>query len=147
MFLSNTTVNVLSTQITLSALSVFVIQKLKNSSWASWFHRASDTANKVASGGLAFLTAIGIHIAWSHGALPGSYMIEVSGLTLMGVGAGLWAVLKSITFNELIYRGVVKSSADTSIKVTSSAPAVVEVNKPAVTIQEAKAIVPGAPKP
>jgi hypothetical protein len=131
---SNTTVNVLSTQITLSALSVLLIQKLKGSSWAPWFHNASDKLNRAMSAVLAFATAIGIHVAWSHGALPGSYEIQVSGLTLIGIGGGLWAVTKSMVFNEIIYRGTVKAAADTSVKVTSSAPAVVEVDKPAVKL-------------
>jgi hypothetical protein len=126
----NGTVNVLSSQITLSALSVLVIQKLKNSSWAPWFHNASDTLNRAVSLFLAFATAIGIHVAWSHGALPGTYMIQVSGITLLGIGGGLWAVTKSMVFNELIYRGTVKAAADTSVTVTSKAASVVEVNKP-----------------
>jgi hypothetical protein len=131
MQIPNTTVNVLSTQITLSALSVYAIQKLKASSWAPWFHDASDKLNRVASGVLAFASSIGIHMAWEHGAVPGTYMMTVTGVTLVGIGAGLWAVTKSVVFNELIYRGTVKAAADTSVTVKSSAPAVVQVNKPA----------------
>ena len=123
----NTTVNVLSTQITLSALSVFIIQKLKSSSWAPWFSQQSDKLNKAVSVALAFLTAVGIHVAWSHGALPGSYMIQISGLTLLGVGAGLWAVTKSIVFNEIIYRTTVKSQAPGGPPQVLAAP---EAKKP-----------------
>ena len=137
----NSTVNVLSTQITLSALSVALIQYLKNSEWATWFHKCSDTLNKAMSAMLSLATAVGIHMTWSHGSVPGSYMIAVSGLTLVGIGSGLFAVIKSLVFNELIYRGVVKSSQDTSIKVTSTAPAKVEIDKPASSASTT--VVPG----
>jgi hypothetical protein len=105
------TVNVLSTQITLSGLSVLLIQTLKTSKWAPWFHRESDNLNKAMSAVLAVLAAIGIHLTWTHGALPGSYMIQVSGLTLAGISAGVWAVTKSLVMNEIIYRGTAKTQA------------------------------------
>ena len=105
----NTTVSVLSTQITLSALSVALIQKLKASSWFPLFHDASDWANRGVSAVTALLTAIGIHLTWTHGQLPGTYMISVSGATLVGVAAGAFAVIKSVVFNELIYRSTVKT--------------------------------------
>ena len=109
MFIANSTVNVLSTQVTLSALSVALIQWLKSRKWFPWVHGMSDWANRIASGIMALLTAIGIHLTWTHGALPGEYMIAVSGLTLVGIATGVWAVIKSIVFNEIIYRGTVKS--------------------------------------
>jgi hypothetical protein len=105
--IDGTTVNVLSTQVTLSALSVALIQKLKV--WFPKLQDAPDWFHQALSAIMAILTAIGIHVTWSHGALPGTYMIAVSGLTLVGVASGLWAVIKSVVFNELIYRGTVKS--------------------------------------
>jgi tryptophan-rich sensory protein len=109
MQMANTTVNVLSTQVTLSALAVAFIQKLKQ--WfpklqdaPDWFHQAISTI-------LAVLTAIGIHLSWEHGSLPGTYMMTVTGVTLVGVATGLWAVIKSVVFNELIYRTTVKKQA------------------------------------
>jgi hypothetical protein len=105
------TVNVLSTQITLSGLSVMLIQMLKDSKWATLFHRESDRLNKVASIIAAVLSAIGIHWTWTHGALPGQYMMQVSGLTPAGIASGVWAITKSLVLNELIYRGTAKAQA------------------------------------
>jgi hypothetical protein len=109
--IAGTTVNVLSTQITLSALSVALIQKLKSSKWAPWIHGASDWLNRALSILMSVATAIGIHMTWEHGAVPGSYMIAVSGVTFIGIAGGLWAVVKSLVFNEIIYRGTVKTQA------------------------------------
>jgi len=105
------TVNVLSTQITLSGLSVLLIQKLKDSKWATWFHRESDRLNKVMSLITAIASSAGIHWTWTHGALPGDYMMHVSGLTLVGISTGVWAITKSLVMNELIYRGTAKAQA------------------------------------
>jgi hypothetical protein len=136
MFLqSNPTVNVFSTQVTLSGLSVLLIQSLKNSSWATWFNRNSDKLNKAASGVLALLAAIGIHMSWTHGALPGTYMMEISGVTLYGIAAGVWAVTKSLVMNELLYRGTIKAAADVGVKVTSTGTATVQVAKPAADLK------------
>lgn len=109
--IDNSTVNVLSTQITLSGLSVLFIQMLKNSSWAPWFHRESDRLNRFASTLLAILSAIGIHMTWTHGSLPGQYMLTVTGMTVAGIAFGVWAVVKSLVLNEIIYRGTAKTQA------------------------------------
>lgn len=107
--IDNSTVNVLSTQITLSGLSVLAIQKLKGSSWAPWLNRESDRINTFFSAVLATLAAVGIHLTWSHGAMPGQYMFTVSGVTLLGIASGVWAVTKSLVLNEIIYRGTAKT--------------------------------------
>lgn len=121
----NSTVNVLSTQITLSGLSVLALQKLKNSPWAPWFHRQSDRLNTAFSGFLALLAAIGIHMTWAHGSLPGQYMFTVSGVTLIGIAGGIWAVTKSLVLNEIIYRGTAKT------QVPGKPAQVLEVGAPA----------------
>src|ERR1022692_1168667 len=103
------TVTPVVTQVTISGIMVAAIQWAKSSSWFPFLHATSDTANRWISIGLASLAAIGIHLTWNHGAMPGSYMIGVSGLTLIGVGTGTWAVVKSFVFQELIYRNTVKT--------------------------------------
>lgn len=105
----DSTVNPLATQITLSAIVVAAIQWLKNSSWFPWLQNTSAKANRVASALLAIVTAVGIHIIWTHGSIPGSYMIGVTGLTLTGIASGAFAVIKSFVFQELTYRVAVKS--------------------------------------
>ena len=107
--IDNNTVSVLSTQITLSGLSVLLLQKLKTSSWAPWFHRASDKLNMAFSAILAFASAIGIHLTWATAGAPGAFTLGITGLTLTGIGYGLWSVIKSLVLNEIIYRGTAKT--------------------------------------
>jgi hypothetical protein len=108
---TDATVSSLATQVTVSSLTVLAIQKAKNSNspWLKWIHNSSDTINSTISAALAALAAIGIHITWNHGALPGSYMVNITGLTLMGILTGCWDWTKAMVFNELIYRSTVKS--------------------------------------
>src|ERR1700690_1213775 len=111
MIAADTTVSSLATQVTVSGLIVAAIQAAKNSNskWFKWVHGASDTLNRSLSGLLAACAAIGIHITWNHGAVPGSYMMDITGLTLMGTLTGCWNWTKAMVFNELIYRSTVKS--------------------------------------
>ena len=107
--MQDSTVSSLATQITVSGLIVAAIQAAKNSSKFPWIHNASDKINRAISGTLAAIAAIGIHITWNHGAVPGSYMMDITGLTLMGMLTGCWNWTKAMVFNELIYRSTVKS--------------------------------------
>lgn len=109
MFLADTTASSLATQITVSGLIVAAIQAAKNSKWFPWVHGASDKINRAISGALAAIAAIGIHITWNHGSIPGSYMVDITGMTLMGILTGCWNWIKAMVFNEMIYRSTVKS--------------------------------------
>ena len=127
---ANPTVNLISTQVTLSAISVAFIQWLKSRSWFPILHGTSDWANRAASGLMSIATAIGIHITWTHGDVPGAYMIAVSGLTVTGLATGAFAVIKSMVFNELIYRSTVKSQQPGKPGQVLGAPVEVPAAKP-----------------
>lgn len=130
MFIGDPTANPLMTQIALSAWSAALIQWLKQSKWFPLLHNASDKMNRAASALLALGTAVGIHVVWNHGAVPGSYMIAVSGLTLAGVSMGFWHWAVAFTFNEMTYKGA-KAASAIGVTVKTSAAATVEVDKPA----------------
>lgn len=105
MFLQvDSTVNAVATQVTVSGIVVAAIQWLKSSEWFPWITAETATLNRCLSVAAAAATAVGVHITWNHGALPGSYMIAVTGLTLMGILTGAFDVLKSLVFQEIIYR-------------------------------------------
>jgi hypothetical protein len=108
---SNPTASALGTQISMSAIAVAFIQWLKNSPLMPYMHAGSDWANRIVSFTLAAASAVGIHMAWAPGAQAGDYTITVTGLTLAGVSLMAWGIVKSMVFNELIYRGTVKSVA------------------------------------
>lgn len=108
MYFADPTVTPVATQVTISAIVVALLQWLKQSPWFPWLTTESEKLNRVIAAMLAAFTAIGIHIAWNHGAAPGTYMVEVSGLTLMGVLSGMWAWAKSFVFQQIIFRATVK---------------------------------------
>jgi hypothetical protein len=91
---------------TVSAITVAAIQWLKKSSWFPWL---SDTSSKLALRGTSLLTAFaaaaGIHFTFS--AEAGT--LAVSGLTVATILPALWAWLKSMVFNELIFQAAVKA--------------------------------------
>ncbi len=106
---SNPTASALGTQVSLSAISVAFIQWLKNSSLMPYMHAGSDWANRIVSFVLAAASALGIHMAWTAGSNAGDYTLTFTGLTVAGIALTGWAIVKSMVFNELIYRTSVKS--------------------------------------
>lgn len=105
------TVTPLATQVTVAGIGVALIQWLKASKWFPVLTADTAKLNRAFSVVVAALSAIGVHLAWTHGSAPGSYMLEVSGVTLLGIAAGVWAVVKSFVFQEIIYRTAVNPPA------------------------------------
>ena len=106
---SNPTASALGTTITLSALSVLLIQKLKGWSKLPGINATTDRLNRTISAVLAFFSALGVHWAWSAGTAAGDYTLHLTGLTVAGIALMAWAFIKQMAFNELAYRGTVKS--------------------------------------
>lgn len=100
----DTTVNAVATQVTISGIVVAAIQWFKNSKSMGWINSETPRLNRWLGVAAAALSSIGVHIAWNHGAVPGSYMIAVSGLTIMGILGGAFDFAKSLVFQEIIYR-------------------------------------------
>lgn len=108
MYFADPTVTPVATQVTISAIVVAALQWLKGSSWFPWLTTESEKANRAVAAVLALASAIGIHLAWNHGDVPGTYMLQVSGITLMGIAGGVWAWAKSFVFQQIIFRATVK---------------------------------------
>src|SRR5271154_6889382 len=91
---------------TVSAISVAAIQWLKKASWFPWLSDASSSfALRGTSLITAFAAAAGIHFTFS--AEAGT--LAVSGLTVATILPALWAWLKSMVFNELVFQSAVKA--------------------------------------
>lgn len=86
--------------LTFSAVSVFVIQKLKQAKWFTLITPDSKTMNTIASAVAAALAATGVHIAFASD----TGTLTVTGLSMTTIGAGAWAWLKSFVLNEWIYQ-------------------------------------------
>lgn len=109
--------DMVTTQITASALVVYGVELLKKSSWFPWIHRGSDAVNRTVAGTMAIATALGIHTKFDaeHGTLL------ITGLTLASVAHFGFDWLRSFVFQEMIYKGVVKPHATASRQMHVSA--------------------------
>jgi hypothetical protein len=88
------------TQITAGALSVFIIQKLKGWSALPWISHWTPMVNRAVAIGSSFLTAVGIHMAYSSV----DHTLLISGLTLPGVLGMAWVWTKQFALQEYVYQ-------------------------------------------
>jgi hypothetical protein len=109
--------DIVTTQITASALVVYGLELLKNASWFPWINRSSDAVNRIVAGILAVATALGIHTKFDpqHGTLL------ITGLTLASVAHFGFDWLRSFVFQEMIYKGVIKPRVVTTTRVQTRA--------------------------
>ena len=105
--------DIVTTQITASALVVYALELLKKASWFPWINRSSDVLNRMVSGILAVATALGIHTKFDaqHGTLL------ITGLTLASVAHFAFDWLRSFVFQEMIYKGIIKPRFATTSEV------------------------------
>lgn len=97
----------LGTTLTASAVSVFIINTLKNAKWFPLLKPEWEKAQRVWALMFAALAAAGIDVKFLHGTLT------ISGLTLTGILAALWMWLKSFAIQEWIYQSTkVQQKAD-----------------------------------
>jgi hypothetical protein len=114
--------------LTASAVTVWLIQKLKEASWFKMLTPSSTTMNRLASVVAAILTATGIHVAFNSGTLT------VTGLTGMAILTAGIAWVKSFVMNELIYQGIVNRPTNVPVTVAGGGQATAGI-----------AVAPGSP--
>jgi hypothetical protein len=88
------------TQITASAMAVFIIQRMKNWSALPWITHWTPMVNRAVAILSAFLTAIGVHIAYSSV----EHTLLISGLTLTGILGMMWVWVKQFALQEYVYQ-------------------------------------------
>ncbi len=89
--------------LTTSAVSVWLIQKLKQASWFKVITPSTTTLNRLASILAALFAATGIHFAFDDG--TGTF--TVTGLALATIIPAFVGWFKAFVMNELIYQGIV----------------------------------------
>jgi len=89
--------------LTASAISVYVIQKLKNSGWFKLLTPDSKYMNIFASIVAAGVSATGINYTFNES----TGTLTITGLTLTGILTMLWIWAKSFVINEVLYQGTV----------------------------------------
>jgi hypothetical protein len=105
--------------LTASAISVYIIQRLKSWNWFTLLSPTSKYANMAASVFTAALGATGIHYTFN----PDAGTLTLTGLTLTGILTALWTWAKSFALNELIYQGTIGAPARTASAINGGVPA------------------------
>jgi hypothetical protein len=88
------------TQITAGAMSVFIIQKLKGWEALPWITHWTPMVNRLVAVVSSFLTAVGIHMAYSSV----DHTLVISGLTLTGILGMMWVWIKQFALQEYVYQ-------------------------------------------
>lgn len=86
--------------ITSSAVSVWLIQQLKQATWFPWLAAKAKTGSRLASALLAALSAAGLQWQWT----AATHTLVITNLTLVVVALGLWHWLAHFSLNEVIYQ-------------------------------------------
>lgn len=93
-------------QLTLSAIVVWLLEQLKASSWFPFLNGSSpERVKRLFGAGIATLAAVGITYQYD----PTAGVLVVSGLTLASVGHFIWVWLQNFVSQQLIYHGVAKN--------------------------------------
>ena len=92
-------------QLTVSAVVVWIIEKLKGASWFPVFTPQSSERVKQVIGAIAALTAVGITYTYN----PTLGILTISGLTISSVGQFAWAWTQNFVSQQILYHGVVKN--------------------------------------
>jgi hypothetical protein len=108
--------NVLATSVTMSGITVALIQWVKGSKYFPWITKEKIWLLRSFSALSAAGASFGIHYTWT----TTDHTLQITGLTLAAVGATLWAFMKQAVMNELVWR----------ITKPTSNPAVVEAVAP-----------------
>jgi len=95
----------LLSQLTSSAVVIYVIESLKKSAWCPWITMETKTINRwlavVGSGA----SAIGVHFAYDGKA--GALLI--TGLTVAGIAHGLWHWAQQYALTQLAYDSAINN--------------------------------------
>jgi hypothetical protein len=89
--------NVLATQITAGALIAFVVNFVKQSKYFPWISEETKTLSTILAAFLAAATAVGVNAVWN----PTEHTLLISGLTLAGISAAVWAFAKQYVMQHL----------------------------------------------
>lgn len=123
----------LSTQLTLSAIASWGIERLKLSPWFPIISQKTDTFNRIVGVLSSGLTSLGVtftnNATWQSG---GTFVITVpDGNAILIAG---WHWLQAFVLQQIVYHGVVKKLAPRTVKVETVNVDTVKIeNVPVVT--------------
>lgn len=92
----------ISTQLTASAVVVWLIQYLKKAGWLTFMTDDTAVINRVVSALLALVTAAGIH--YQFDTVAG--VLTVTGLTISNGLHFIWAAIQQFVGQEILYEAI-----------------------------------------
>jgi hypothetical protein len=107
--------------VTASAMSVAIVQWLKNTKLIPFMNQHSSGINRAVAWFMAFLSGTGIHYNFDHA----TGTLTLTGLTAMAIFHTAGDTIKSYALQWLVYRGVkpgLVPSASTPVSDTPTAP-------------------------
>lgn len=109
-----------------SAIGVFIVQKLKAAKWFPWAQQIGTAgANRVIAAIIALFGATGVTYVWNAQA----HSLLLSGLSLVGIGTALWHWFNQFVAQEVMYQTTVnKPSQPIADKIKSSTPVVTKAS-------------------
>lgn len=114
------TQDVMSTELVVNAVTVFLLQLLKNSKWFPWLTTESAKLNRWIAIVAAGLASIGVNSTFDH--TTGTLVI--TGLTLISIWHGLCQWVVSFVGQQVIFKATASTpnKETTLTKVTISTP-------------------------
>src|SRR3990167_25373 len=92
-------------QLTVSAVVVWIIERLKGASWfPALTPESSERVKQVIGAIAAALTAVGITYQYN----PTLGVLTISGHTISSVGSFTWAWIQNFVSQQILYHGIVK---------------------------------------
>ena len=106
----------IAAHITTGATAVYMLEWLKRTPWVSFITPETKTVNRVVSGLLAVVLALGIE--WSYDPSVGG-TITIPPLMMLGYSA--WEAIKQFTAQQLLWDGVVEPTTRRKQKMETTA--------------------------
>jgi hypothetical protein len=120
------------TQLTSSAVIVWVIQELKKAGWCKYLTEDTVKLNRSISAIAAL--ASGAAINWNWDAATSS--ITISGLTVTAIAAFLWGALQQFIGQEVIYQAVFAPKVAMTTVITGQATTAGKVDEVVAAVKE-----------
>jgi len=107
---------VMMDQVVISAIGVWLIQKLKGWSGLPVVQAGATKANRILSSLVAILSASGILVTANWAGAEGTFSLVITGITIQHVATFIWMALKSFVFQEAWWKLLKASQASVAAR-------------------------------
>lgn len=118
----NAVASVLSTQVTAAAMTVWLLQTLKNAKWFPLLQHGQKAISRAVSFIISAFVSIGIGYSWTKN-LDGTHVLMLAIPTMPVLALGAWHWAQQFVYNEIIYQSTVNKLSVTSKPSGDTSPA------------------------